>query len=941
VRAVVPDEGGRLWLATNNGVAVLEPGESGEITKDRPPRVFGVRDGLPGAMALAVVPDANGAWVAVRDGGLARIGAVGVETTLRSGVELPAASPWCAARDGKGRLIVGTRGGGVLRVEGSRVTRFGLEEGLPDLGVFDVKVSPSGVLFAATSGGVARLDEASGRFSLLEHGPDSRFSSSSLAFEGDTLWIGLYGRGVVKVRLTGPDTAVRRYGEESGLPNGLVTGLFVDREGSLWIATHGGGVVQLAGERFASYPKGTGWPGGVPSSFAEEDGALWIGSFGKGLVRLERDGVMRAFGVADGLGDERVRTLLVDRQGTLLAGTSTLAARPRGAARFTTLLGRDELAGAFVTALAETDDGTLYVGTSSGLLRRRPDGSFGKVEGLPPEVVESLGVTPDGRLWAGVGRGVSLIANGRVLPLAPSPFGIPEGRIFKVAADNQGRLWFAGDGGLALLKPGRDIEAALTERAAWRRFGAGDGLSTTSLTALAIAADGAVWVGSGRGLSRFDGERFRVAGRDELPSSEILNRTGFRDGQGRLWWGTPAGPVVYHPDADRVNSTPPAVFVTEVEADGHRFHGLPHLDLAQGTASVTFRYAALTYREPGQVLFRTRLDGFDADWSPVTNQREVRYTNLPAGRFTFQVLAANSDGVWARTPATLEVSVPTPWWLRPWLLAALAVLVTGLVAAGHELRLARVRRRTVTLERLVDERTEEIRALDARKSEFVSMVSHELRAPLTAIRGTLEVISGETLGTLPPKAKELVAMAHRSSERLGRLIDDLLDVERIESGKLAFDLRPQELLPLLTSAVEVNRAYASQHGVSLELAQPVPQAQVTVDADRLVQVATNLLSNAVKFSPKGGAVTVTATLLDRRVRIAVADQGPGIPEDFRHRIFERFSQAQAGPKKGGSGLGLSIAKGLVEGMGGTIGFTTETGGGTTFFFEIPVDPAGR
>ncbi len=232
----------------------------------------------------------------------------------------------------------------------------------------------------------------------------------------------------------------------------------------------------------------------------------------------------------------------------------------------------------------------------------------------------------------------------------------------------------------------------------------------------------------------------------------------------------------------------------------------------------------------------------------------------------------------------------------------------------------------------------EIQRLDKVKSEFVSTVSHELRTPLTSIRGSLGLIAGGVAGKLPDAASGLVDIAKNNCERLIRLINDILDTEKIESGQMRFEPRVLELRPLLEQALTANASFAAQHNVKVNLEAPEESLRADVDGDRLTQVITNLLSNAVKFSPSGGAVRVHVARAGDRVRIEVIDCGPGIPDAFRHRIFEKFSQADSSDTrpKGGSGLGLNISKAIVERLGGKIGFTTEVGVGTTFHFELPL-----
>ncbi|HVZ42958.1 MAG TPA: ATP-binding protein [Ramlibacter sp.] len=230
------------------------------------------------------------------------------------------------------------------------------------------------------------------------------------------------------------------------------------------------------------------------------------------------------------------------------------------------------------------------------------------------------------------------------------------------------------------------------------------------------------------------------------------------------------------------------------------------------------------------------------------------------------------------------------------------------------------------------------RELERIKSEFVATVSHELRTPLTSIRGSLALLAAGVAGVLPPKAAQLVRIANDNCERLVRLVGDILDIEKLDSGEVRLDLRATPLGPLLAQAVAANEGFARQHGVNLVLdAGDDAQAAARVDADRFVQVVTNLVSNAVKFSPPSTDVEVRLRAVDGKLRVEVRDHGPGVPEDFRQRIFARFSQADGSDarRRGGTGLGLSISRAIVERMRGTIGFRDEPTGGTTFHFDLP------
>lgn len=231
----------------------------------------------------------------------------------------------------------------------------------------------------------------------------------------------------------------------------------------------------------------------------------------------------------------------------------------------------------------------------------------------------------------------------------------------------------------------------------------------------------------------------------------------------------------------------------------------------------------------------------------------------------------------------------------------------------------------------------EQRELERVKSEFISTVSHELRTPLTSIRGSIGLILGTMANELPKNARSLLDIAQNNSDRLILLINDILDIDKVASGNMRFDMQEKPLAELTAAAVTANVAYAQKFGARIRLNTHDDRARIWIDSNRFTQVLSNLLSNAAKFSPAGAEIAVRTEAVGKNLRVSITDRGPGIPESFRSHVFEKFSQGDSSNtrRSGGTGLGLHITRELVEHMGGRIGFETDAGRGTTFWVEFP------
>jgi PAS domain S-box-containing protein len=231
------------------------------------------------------------------------------------------------------------------------------------------------------------------------------------------------------------------------------------------------------------------------------------------------------------------------------------------------------------------------------------------------------------------------------------------------------------------------------------------------------------------------------------------------------------------------------------------------------------------------------------------------------------------------------------------------------------------------------------KTIDQMKSEFISIASHELRTPMTSIKGSVDLILGGAAGEVSADALELLEVAHSSCDRMIRLINDILDLSKIEAGQIRLKLAPIELTDPAELSIRSLKSLAAKDRITLSLEAPQQLPLVHADKDRMEQVMSNLIFNAIKYSPPGGEVKIALCAENGWVRCTVADQGCGVPEEDLHRIFGRFQQAGSPQRGGGTGLGLAISHALVTEHKGKIWAESRMGEGSRFIFCLPVAPA--
>lgn len=750
-----------------------------------------------------------------------------------------------------------------------------------------------------------------------------------------------------------------------------ITSTLFDREGTLWVATSSNGLYQIKPNPFNSWSIAEGLPGiNIYPVLEDSHGSIWAGTYGQGVGRI-KDGVAEKVSRLN----ENVLSLHETSDGTLLMGVHRggYYAFDNTTGQFIHQTEPEGILDATVSAIYEQDNGDLWLGTSKGLFLRQDDQwrRFGGNSGYTDDMVRFFLESPDGSLWMATnGSGVAQYHN-ESFQLFGSKQGLGSDHIrslfIEPLADPENYTLWIGSEDQGLFRV--DVQNGVPKPETTTQYSPADGMLDYVIHIILMDDNQNFWFNTNRGIFQVEKGELEAFHRDEISqitgiayteNDGLRNRegnggmqpAGIRASDGTFWLPGQDGVTQVDPKSISANRVIPPVIIEELTTleDNYKLSGNSLIELPAPERDFELKFTSLSFIEPAKNQFRYRLKGYNDDWIDAGNRRTATYTNIPAGEYSFEVMGSNNTGVWSPETASIQLAVAPYFYETTWFTLLIVCLAGLLIFGGVRLRLRKLEKNELILLKLVDKKTEQLREekektqkqadelkeLDRAKTRFFTNMSHEFRTPLTLIMGPLQkALSDLPKNYTPPDRPELVRML-RNSRRLLRLMDQTLELTKLEHGKLKLKVQKLDLNSFLKDLTDLFLPLCEENNLELVLNIKDDPKTIFADPYKLDKIIGNLLSNAIKFTPAGGKVTIEIHEEDDQIVLTVSDTGIGISESDRDRVFDRFFQVDSSETRAheGSGIGLSLAREFATLHHGDLRVESETGIGTTFILTL-------
>ena len=808
---------------------------------------------------------------------------------------------------------------------------------------------------------------------------------TSIGFVNNTLWMGTT-HGLYQVKIDRNRVRINKFTSNplnvNSISHNEISDIYVEPNGNVWIATYKKGlnfydyrVNQFEHFVYTSIDQLEEMQENVRAMLKTPEGDIWFGFENKGLGVI-REGVVKRFKKGDGskLVGDQIRCLFLDSENTIWVGSKEGIQFFNGdKEKFVDLLEVAELDSGILPSfmvnhvIKEFLPGRIVFGSSRGFFVY--DKLTNRIEEGPTELkgfVRDIEMDKNGNYWL-VKDDLGLIRynprNGQIDHFrhdSNNPNSLINNKVYSVKEDRKGNIWVATNSGLDLLP---------YKSSSFRHFSEQDGLSNSLVYSVQLDKKGNIWASTNKGLNKISQHNFKIV--SYLENKVFVDDASISSPDGELFFGGPNSIIHFYPNAIRKDTFPPKTLITSLYLANQEVHPGDSIEevrilnksvsftdkivLPHSLNSFSFDFVALTGGLPGKIKYRYRLDNYQKKWiyTRQGNRRAV-YINVPPGEYTFEVLAANEDDVWANTPTRIKVIITPPFWEKTWFKVMGIGFLFLIFYLFYLFRVISVKRRNKELEKQIEVKTRElvkqntlleqsniaiteqknqlevmnrqVKEANEAKLRFFTNVSHEFRTPLTLILGNIDLIRRN-----PSDSDEAFNTVTSNINRLLRLISQILDFRKIDQDQMDLLVNKIEIKAFVSQSVESFRALALQRNITLDFIAPEGKIWLYLDLDKIEKVLYNLLSNAFKYTPIGGSVAIEIKEEDGKVSLLVRDSGQGISQEEQEFIFDRFFRSkEVSRSTWGYGIGLALTKSLVEVQKGTIAMSSVPSVGSVF-----------
>ncbi|HCV15722.1 MAG TPA: hypothetical protein DF637_05255 [Rikenellaceae bacterium] len=892
------------------------------------------------------------------------------------------------SQDNSGNIWVGTYTGGISVLRGNEFWNYSKSDGLPSNSISKIFKSDNGELWIGTTdNGVLNFDGSRFVLYTTKEGLSNNSIRDISQDSGGNMWIGTADGGVLKF----DGKFFTKFGIEEGMSSNYIRALVEDRTGTLWFATRGAGLVRYDGNIFTHLTSNEGLGNSkVLSILQDKAGTIWIGTFGGYVTKCvfkEKDGIKSAyfsqFGHKQGLPGSRIYKIIEDSKNRIWFGTDGGGVSVYDGKKTLTYNTSHGLVDNLIRTIYEDTEGNLWIATYGSGVSKFDGQNFTNYtikEGLSSNNVLSILQDNGGRIWFGTDGGGLTMLDGEQFTHYNPETGFFSNTVYSIIQDNRGNLCF-GTGGNGLV---------LYDGVTFQQFEEESGLNNYHVLSLLQDSKGNIISGTRFGINKLKAENIE----------QVVNHTGspffksynFEDGfigigcnmgaiaeidNGDIWIGTTDRLTIFQYNRKEIITTKPSLMLTNVQLfnenipweelafkkdtslllqngvrikntsfdDISRWYGIPqNLKLPHHYNYISFNYNTISHTQIRKARYRYKLDGLNDNWSSLTDRTEISFGNLNPGKYTFNVQAVNSEGVWSDV-TFFSFKIKHPWWRTWWFYSVLGLLTIILIFNIVRRREHKLIKDKQLLQSKVNEKTqelldknEELQIINLEKDKLLSIIAHDLRGPFNGFLGLSEILAHNLKDLTGEEISDIATNLNSSAHNLYNLLENLLQWSRMRQTSYPFNPTVKNLSTLIEDNMAILLQTAGSKDIKLQYSVP-ENIDVFVDINMFQTIVRNLVSNAIKFTGTGGEVALIAQKLnENEVTISVRDTGIGMPKEVIDNLFmlNTISNRPGTEGEPSSGLGLIICKEFVEKHGGTLWAESEGGKGSLFSFTIPI-----